>query len=124
MSTTSPDTAADLAARDRDLNEMLLAGKLTEALEKHYHEDVVMQENEEPPTKGKAANREREQVFLDNVKEVHGVSMGAAAVGDGVSFSEWTLDFTLQDGQRVKLVQVAVRRWQDGLVISERFYHG
>ena len=29
---------------------------------------------------------------------------------------------TFNGGQRVKSAQVAVRRWQDGRIVSERFY--
>ena len=51
------------------LNELLQNGKLLDAFEKYYHEDVSMQENELPPTVGKEANRQREQLFLENVIE-------------------------------------------------------
>ena len=47
-----------------DLNSMILRGNALEAFEKYYAEDVVMQENELPPTIGKGANRERERDFF------------------------------------------------------------
>jgi hypothetical protein len=47
----------------------------------------------------------------------------ASAVRGDVSFNEWVLDLTLKGGARVLLEQVAVRRWRDGKVASERFYH-
>ena len=52
----------------RELNDMILNGKMMEAFEKFYHEDVQMQENLTPPVIGKAANRTRELEFLTNKK--------------------------------------------------------
>jgi hypothetical protein len=47
-----------------DLNNMVLQGKPMEAFETWYHDDVVMQENDQQPTIGKAANRTREEQFF------------------------------------------------------------
>jgi hypothetical protein len=32
-----------------DLNDLVLRGKALEAFDKYYHDDVVMQENDNPP---------------------------------------------------------------------------
>ena len=40
-----------------DLNSLVVEGKLMDAFEKYYHDDVVMQENSNSPVIGKAANR-------------------------------------------------------------------
>ena len=50
----------NLKEKIEDLNQMILSGKSIDAFEKYYHNDVVMQENNQPPTVGKNANRERE----------------------------------------------------------------
>ena len=113
----------DLATLDAELNQTILSGQILEAFEKFFAEDCVMQENTAEPTVGKAANRQRELDFLGAVEQVHGVELGATAVGDGVTFSEWTFDMTMKGGTRKKLTQVAVRRWRDGQVVHERFYY-
>ncbi|MBI2451723.1 hypothetical protein HYV50_01435 [Candidatus Pacearchaeota archaeon] len=40
-----------------ELNNMILQGKIMEAFEKFYDENVVMQENSEEPRIGKEINR-------------------------------------------------------------------
>lgn len=50
-----------------DLNQLVISGKLMDAFEKYYHDDVVMQENEESPVVGKDVNRKREETFLSNI---------------------------------------------------------
>ena len=113
----------DITKREAELNEMILAGQALEAFEKFYSDNIVMQENDQPPRVGKAANREFEEQFFSSIKEFHGAQLGHVAVTDNVSFSEWTFDVTFQDGNRVANPQVTRRQWQDGQVVNERFYH-
>ena len=107
-----------------DLNSMILEGRALEAFEKYYAEDVVMQENELPPTIGKAANREREKEFFSNLVELRGADVKAVAVGDGVTMVEWFFDYTHKEWGRRTYHQVAVQRWKDGKIVHERFYYG
>lgn len=102
---------------------MFLAGKAMEAFGELYPEDVVMQENSEAPRVGKDANRKAEQDFFASVAEFHGAKILSTAVAGDVSFCEIPMDFTLKNGYRASMSQVAVRRWKDGKVVSERFYY-
>ena len=114
----------DLKRLVDDLNSMILDGRATEAFEKYYAEDVVMQENELPATIGKDANREREKEFFSKVVEFSGADVKAVAIGDGVSMVEWFFDYTHKDWGRRAYHQVAVQRWKDGKIVHERFYYG
>lgn len=108
---------------DQELNQAILSGGAMDAFERYYADDVVMQENSEPPTKGKDANRQREIEFFSSVEEFHGATLHASAVNGDVTFGEWEYDLTFKGGGRVKMNQVAVRRWKDSKVASERFYY-
>jgi len=113
----------DIKALEKELNEMITAGKAMEAFEKFYAEDVVMQENTDDPRVGKEACRKYEENFFGNVKEFHeGSFHGSATEGDR-SFSEWIFDVTFEDGTRMRNHQVAARRWKDGKVVEERFFY-
>ena len=107
-----------------DLNSMLLQGRAMEAFEKYYADDVVMQENEQPPTVGKSANREREKQFFSNVTDFRGAEVKAVAVGDNVTMVEWFFDYTHKEWGKKTYHQVAVQRWRDGKIVHERFYYG
>ncbi len=104
------------------LNGELQRGNVLEAFEKFYAEDVAMQENALAPTRGKAANRERVRQWADTVAELHGVHLIGSAVSADRAYSEWEYDVTYKNGKRHVMHEVAVRRWQDGQVIFERFY--
>jgi ketosteroid isomerase-like protein len=102
---------------------MILEGRALEAFEKYYAEDVSMQENELPPTIGKAGNREREKEFFSNLVELRGADVKAVAVGDDVTMVEWFFDYTHKEWGRRTYHQVAVQRWKDGKIVHERFYY-
>jgi ketosteroid isomerase-like protein len=114
---------SDIKTLDQELNRMILNGKALEAFEKFYADDIEMQENADPPFKGKDVNRKREQEFFASLEQFHGAEVRSTASGDGVTFSEWLLDVTFKGGQRAKLEQVAVRRWSNGKIVRERFYY-
>ncbi|MGH7909616.1 MAG: SnoaL-like domain-containing protein [Thermodesulfobacteriota bacterium] len=107
-----------------DLNTMILKGQIMEAFEKYYHYDVVMQENEQTPTIGKAENREREKQFLADLVEFRKAEVKAVAVGDNVTMVEWFFDYTHKEWGKKTYHQVAVQRWKGGRIVHERFYYG
>ncbi|HEY3988357.1 MAG TPA: SnoaL-like domain-containing protein [Acidobacteriaceae bacterium] len=121
MSATA--TATSVQELDKQLNDDVLSGKIMEAFEKYYADDVVMQENSDEPRRGKAANRKAEEDFMSSVEAVNGGKVVASAVNGDVAFSEWEYDFTFKGGKRMKLSQVAVRHWKNGKIVHERFYY-
>jgi hypothetical protein len=114
---------ADLRALDSQLNQLILAGQVFEALERFYHPEVIMQENNDEPCCTLATNIEREKKFFEMVEAFHGSKITSLGVGDDVTFSEWESDVTFKGAPRATMHQATVRRWKDGKVVHERFYH-
>lgn len=107
-----------------DLNDMILQGKSLEAFEQFYHSDVVMQENNNPATIGKEANRLREIAFFNAVTEFRTTKVLKVALGENnTTMVEWQLDYTHKEYGDCNITQVAVQQWQDGLIINEKFYY-
>lgn len=107
----------------KDLNRLVQEGKLLEAFEKYYHDDVAMQENNLPPTVSKEANRQRELAFLNNVTEFRGAEVKGMAVADDLSTVVWDYDYTHKEWGIRKYAQVSVQQWKDGKIISEKFIY-
>ncbi|MES2124281.1 MAG: SnoaL-like domain-containing protein [Gemmatimonadota bacterium] len=106
-----------------DLVQLVTKGKLMEAFEKYYDEDVVMQENRKEPTVGKTANRVREEQFVGSVEAVHAMSAPSVVVdGDDVVI-HWIGDVTFKGGVRVAMDQLAQQTWKDGKIVRERFVY-
>ena len=106
-----------------DLNAMVLEGKMLDAFEKYYHEDVAMQENHLPPTFSKNANRVRELEFLGNITEFRGAEVKSIAVGDNISYVTWNYDYTHKEWGVRQYAQVSVQQWKDGKIIHEQFIY-
>lgn len=114
---------SDIATLDNDLNQKVLTGAALEAFDLYYADDVIMQENSEPPFEGKELNRKREIEFFDSVGEWHGAKVEASAINGDTTFSQWWMDITFKNGFRYTNTQVAVRKWKDGKIVHERFFY-
>ncbi len=113
----------DLKHRVDTLNTMIQQGRITEAMEEFYSDNVVMAENDAEPTVGLAANLEREQAFVNNT-QWHGLELKDVVVDGNTSMVRWWMDFTNSEyGQRLAFTQVAYQRWEDGKIAEERFYY-
>ena len=107
----------------KDLNSLVQEGKLMDAFEKYYHDEVTMQENANEPVVGKKANRDRELQFLDNISEFRSASVVGLGVGDEISFVIWSYDYTHKEWGVKNYTQVSVQNWQDGRIIKEQFFY-
>jgi hypothetical protein len=107
----------------QDLNNLVLNGKAMEAFDKYYHDQVSMQENQLPPTVSKAANREREIQFFNDVTQFRGAEVKGLAVGDGISYVTWHYDYTHRQWGVRNYTQVSIQRWKDGKIINEQFIY-
>jgi len=111
--------------RAKEMYAMLANGKMLEAFEKYYHNDVVMEEASGEVRKGKNVNLEFQKKFVEGVKEIHGFTVKSVTSNehDGVTMVESLFDATMHDGTRAKMEEVAVQHWQGDLIIHERFYY-
>lgn len=109
--------------RVEDLVRHTIEGKLIEALETLYHDDVVMQENSMPPRVGLAASIERQKMAQAAAMEIHEVKAVSVLIdGDRVAI-EWHEEWTLPNGARVRVEEVALQTWKGGRIIHERFFY-
>lgn len=105
-----------------DLIQHIAEGKILEAMEEFYAEDVVMTEPYHT-TEGKAANIQREKDFLAGVKEWKRFDVTAKAVGQDVTMYESVMAWATTEDQEVHVEQVAVAKWREGKIVHERFYY-
>lgn len=106
-----------------DLNDLVLQGKVLEAFEKYYHEEVIIQENEKPPTIGKKAYRAFIKKFLASVTEFRSAKRLKVAIGQGTSMVEWQYDYSHKDYGEVNYIQISVQNWENGKIVKEKFYY-
>jgi len=110
--------------RITDIYTQLQQGKLLEAFDHYYAEEVVMTEPR-GTRNGKAANRAYEEQFLDSVEAFNGLEIKNVGSNEAneTSFIEVAMDVTFKGGQRVVMEQVAVQQWKGDHIVHERFYY-
>ena len=113
----------DLRTDADQLNQMVLEGKILEAFEKFYSEDVVMQDNDYPARVGKDINRQAEETFVNGLTEFRGANVLNTLVSDDLAVTEWWFDYTHKDYGTRNYRQLAVQRWKNGKIIEEKFYY-
>ncbi len=113
--------------RAQDIYELLAKGQLFDAFEKYYAENVVMEDIGENNRRiGKAACRIHELEFMNAVEAFLGMGVdGFTVSADGatVMIENW-LELQFKGAPApIKMAQVAVQQWENGLIVNERFYH-
>jgi ketosteroid isomerase-like protein len=109
----------------KDMYAMIQAGQSMEALEKYYHDDVVVIDGTSPPRHGKAEQRKAVEQWFGMVKDFHGSGVNAITANEetGMTSVESWSEITFQPGNRVKMEEVGVQKWEGGKIVHERFYY-
>ncbi len=109
----------------KELYDMIFQGQIMEGFEKFYGENVTMIEASGEAFEGKDTNREREKQFVASVKEFHGGGVEGMTSDEeaGITMVENWMDVTFQDGNRVKMEQIARQKWDGDKIVEERFYY-
>ncbi|MBK6937562.1 MAG: nuclear transport factor 2 family protein [Chitinophagaceae bacterium] len=113
----------DLRTLVDQLNQMILEGKILDAFEKFYADDVVMQDNDYPARVGKAVNRQYEEAFVGGLTEFRGAKVLNTLISDGLAVVEWWFDYTHKDYGVRNYTQLSVQRWKNGQIVEEKFYY-
>lgn len=99
---------SDSNVRVYELLDAIRNGRIMEAMNTFYAEDVVMSEPAYGETVGLEANLKREQAFVDAVKAFKSSETPSITIGEGVAIYENVMDLTTHDDQDVHVEQVVV----------------
>ena len=103
--------------------ETVLSGRHDEAIEKFYHPDSTMQENMNPPRKGRDGNVARERAVMNRFKEIHSATEGPVFVNGDHVVIRWVFRFVAADGSGFTMDELARQRWEGEKIAEERFYY-
>ncbi|MCC5635371.1 nuclear transport factor 2 family protein [Nostoc sp. CHAB 5844] len=91
--------------------------------EEFYDENVVVQENLQPPRVGRALSIERQKQMNANVKEVHDFKIGAVLVDGDRSVIQMRIEITSIDGYHILIEELGLQTWKDGKIIQEQYFY-
>jgi hypothetical protein len=108
-----------------NLNLLIKEGKINDAFEKYYGENVIIQVNGNPPINGKEQNRKREMIFLQEIEKLNSAEIKSVTFGgkeDNVSMTEWAINIENKEGIMKIIYRVNVQHWKDDKIINEKLY--
>ncbi|MFA5856551.1 MAG: nuclear transport factor 2 family protein [Candidatus Pacearchaeota archaeon] len=107
------------------LNILIKEGKILEAFEKYYGDEVIIQVNGNSPIKGKEENRTREMIFLQEIEKLNSAEIKSVTFGgidENVSMTEWAINIENKDGIIKTIFRVNVQHWKDDKIVNEKLY--
>ncbi len=114
----------DLAEKVKAFSQLVINGETVKAMEQYYAESITMQENEDEPRKGKDTCIDHERTMLKKTRSVAAKLLNQAVDEvKGIVFSEWEYLFISHTGTTLKLTEISIQQWSEGLITKEKFYY-
>lgn len=107
------------------LNSLLQEGKIMEAFDKYYSEDVIIQVNGNHPVSGKESNKDREAIFFGEIEKLNSAEVKTITFGglkDNIAMTEWAINIQNKEGESKIINRVNVQHWKENRIVSERLY--
>ena len=94
-----------------------------EAIEEYYTPGASMQENEQPPRRGRDELVARERKVLARAKSVKSKCVRPVFVSGDNVVVRWVFEFEGHDGTRTRMDELAYQRWEGDRVAEEKFFY-
>jgi predicted flap endonuclease-1-like 5' DNA nuclease len=111
-----------LKEKVENMDRLVLTGKFVEAVEQFFHPEALAHSAHADRKSSKVAKIESLKTFFNGIRQINHIKLHSYAVGDAVTMSEFTFDFTSIYGSPVLWHEVIRRRWKDGLVYDEKYF--
>lgn len=110
--------------RAQDLYRAIDEGRMMEAFELYYHDDVVVVEADGTTRRGKDAQRSALEEWMREIDEYHGgeTEFVTSNENEAVTMVQSTADVTMH-GQRGTFQEVAVQEWNGDQIVREQFFY-
>lgn len=102
---------------------LVVSGQHDEAIARFYRDDASMQENLDPPRKGRDGLIARERAVLAQFKEIRSTCAGPVLRDRDHVVIRWVFEFVRQDGSSWTMDELAYQRWDGEKIAEERFYY-
>jgi hypothetical protein len=114
-----------MPARDRveAMVALVEAARFVEALEAFYHYDASMQENNDPPRKGRAILIAGEHDLLARFGSIATLPNSTFVLDGDQVVIRWTFVFTWPDGSSFNFEELAQQTWRGDRIAVERFFY-
>jgi ketosteroid isomerase-like protein len=95
----------------------------TEAIEEFYTPDATMQENQQPPRRGRDKLVEGEAKVMARVKSVTSECVRPVFISGDKVVIRWVFNFVWADGSTMRMEEIAYQRWEGERIAEETFFY-
>ena len=109
--------------RVQALIDLVERGRHVEAMEAFYHEDASMQENLDPPRRGRVTLIKGERRVIEAHRSIRARPVRMFIVESDRAVINWVFDFVDHEGRAYAQDELAFQLWRGDRIIEERFYY-
>lgn len=103
------------------LDKLVKEGKIVEAFDTYFSDDVVTSDEGGNKTTSKAEKRALLEGFFNEFTKAEEISLFDSFIDGDTSYSSFRFIFSKNSGEKYQWDEVIIRKWKDNLVVSE-FY--
>ncbi len=97
--------------------------KYVEAIEQFYAPHASMQENSEPPRKGRDRLVAYERAVIAACSAMRTLPVESWLVDGDYVVIHWVFEFTRLSGKMMRIDELAHQRWEGDKIVEERFFY-
>jgi ketosteroid isomerase-like protein len=109
--------------RMQALIDLVERGRYVEAIEAFYHDDASMQENLDPPRRGRDTLIKGEWRVIEAHRSIRTRPVRTFMVEGDRAVINWVFDFVDHEGRAYAQDELAFQLWRGERIIEERFYY-
>ncbi len=107
----------------QDFIALVEQGQYLEAIEQFYAPDASMQENSQPPRRGRDTLIKYERAVIAACSAMRTLPVKSFLVDGDFVVIHWVFEFTRKTGQVLRIDELAHQRWEGDKIVEERFFY-
>ncbi len=108
----------------KSLDKMVTKGKIVEAFDMYFDEEVVTHSETGDRSKNKAQKRKWLKDFFKEVQKVEKIKLHGHVADGNITHSQFSFHFKTTWDKKLVWNEIIRRTWKNGLVIDEYYYEG
>ncbi len=98
-------------------------GQYVEAIEQFYAPQASMQENSQPPRRGRDTLVAYERAVIAACSAMRTLPVESFLVDGDFVVIHWVFEFTRRSGKTMRIDELAHQRWEGEKIVEERFFY-
>ena len=107
----------------QDFIALVEQGQYVAAIEQFYAPDATMQENSQPPRRGRDTLIAYERAVIAACSAMRTLPVDFWLVDGDRVVIHWVFEFTRLSGKTLRIDELTQQRWQGEKIIEERFFY-